>query len=159
MTIVVGGARSGIGKTALVCELIEKLDGVCAVKCSVSDRHTEAHIIVSEGILREKGKDTSLFYEAGATKVIMVRAPREKLGTIAPELERMVTGCRHVIIEGNTIAQYIHHDLIIYIDDEKGDERTKGSVITERMADIKLQAFNYDIQAVLDEIERLKNHT
>lgn len=163
MVIVVGGSHSGIGKTALICDLIEGLDGVCAVKCSVSDHHNGVQIIVSKNTLQEKGKDTRRFFDAGAKRVIMVQARREELGKIAlmlgRTLQRMVKRCRNIIVEGNSITQYIRPDLVIYLYDKKAGERTEGSIITERMADITLQAFNYDIQAVMEEIERFENHT
>ena len=152
MVIVVGGEHSGVGKTSLICDLIERLDGVCAIKCSVSGRYSGAKISVSKKGMQERGKDTGRFSDAGAERVIMVQAQRGELGKIAPTLERMVEGYRYVIVEGNSIIRHIRPDIVIYLYDGKSKQRTEGSIITERIADIKLHALDYDIGAVVDSI-------
>jgi molybdopterin-guanine dinucleotide biosynthesis protein len=154
MVIVVGGAHSGVGKTDLVCRLIERLKNVCAVKCVVSDRIPGASLVLSKQELEKKGKDTARYIAAGAKRAVMARAPRNELFKIASMLDPIAKKYRYLIIEGNSIVAHINPDHVIYIDDGSSAERTQGSRLVEAVCTVRLEAFDYDLETVIGSLER-----
>jgi molybdopterin-guanine dinucleotide biosynthesis protein len=154
MVIVVGSAHSGVGKTDLVCRLIERLENVCAVKCVVSDSTPEACLVLSKRELEKEGKDTERYIAAGADRVVMARAPRNELHKIASMLDEIANKYRYMIIEGNSIVTYVKPDHIIFIDDGSSAERTPGSRLVEAVCTLRLEAFDYDLETVIGSFER-----
>lgn len=154
MVIVVGGAYSGVGKTFLVCRLIERLENVCAVKCVVSDSTPGACFILSKRELEKDGKDTARYIATGAARVIMARTPRNELAKIASMLGPITTQYRYMVIEGNSIVAYMKPDHVVYIDDGSSAERTPSSRLVEAVCTVRLDAFDYDLEAVIDSLIR-----
>ncbi len=126
--VVVSGFSSNVGKTTLVCELLRRLRGWEAVKvtrghsrscgrdpeaCCVSD------LLRAEPVVRsgreanfEAGKDTGLFWEAGAANVhwVIVNDDRVEQG-IQEAIARVKSEA--VIIEGNSLLEFVTPDLAI----------------------------------------------
>src|SRR6185295_10972551 len=126
--VAVSGFSSNVGKTTLVCELLRRLPGWEAIKvtrghyrscgkdpagCCVSD------LLGNEPVIRsgrdanyEAGKDTALFWDAGASNVHWVivndeqveQGIREALGRVEAE---------GVVVEGNSFLDYIAADLSV----------------------------------------------
>ena len=93
-TIVVSGARSGIGKTYLAQKLLRNLEHWSALKVTVSRDSGCPHerscgvcpeikepfyIIRDENIINQTGKDTARLKVAGAKEVIWLKAKPEGL--------------------------------------------------------------------------------
>ncbi len=154
MVIVVGGAHSGVGKTGLVCRLIERLENVCAVKCVVSDSTPEACLVLSKPELEKEGKDTERYIAAGADRVIMARAPRNELHKIASMLDDIAKKYRYLIIEGNSIVAHMKPDHVIYLDDGSSAERTQGSCLVEEVCTLRIEAFDYGPETIIDSLKR-----
>jgi len=157
MVILIGGARSGIGKTKLICKLGNYVKDACAIKCLISDKINNVQIITDNEILNMNGKDTAKYLEAGIYRVVLIKSNRKCLGLIVKDLQALIAKYEYVLIEGNSIARYINPDMVIYIEDKSNANRTKGSFITESMADIKIKAFDYDINNVIEKIEEISN--
>jgi molybdopterin-guanine dinucleotide biosynthesis protein len=154
MVIVVGGAHSGIGKTELVCRLVERLDNVCAVKCVVSDKIEGASLVLSKQELEKEGKDTARYILASADRVVMARSPRSELVKIVSMLDAIAKKYRYMIIEGNSIVAHVNPDHIIFIDDGSSTERTPGSRLVEELCTVRIDAFDYDLDAVIGTLEK-----
>ena len=126
--VAVSGFSSNVGKTTLVCDLLQRLPGWEAIKltrghyrscgrdpvgCCVSDLLREEPVIRSgyEANYQE-GKDTGRFWDAGASNVhwVIVKDDQVEQG-IAQALKRVET--EGVIVEGNSFLDHVDADLTI----------------------------------------------
>jgi len=154
MLIVIGGAHSKVGKTKFICKLAENLKDVCAIKCSISEKIIDMQIIRDKESLDLNGKDTARYMRAGISNVLLIRANSKELFRVLDDIKILSSRYSYVLVEGNSIAEYIDPDMIIYIGDDNSSDRTRGSFITERKADIKIKAFRNHIDDVLKEINK-----
>jgi molybdopterin-guanine dinucleotide biosynthesis protein len=126
--VAVSGLSSNTGKTTLACELIRRLPGWEAIKltrghyrscgkdpsgCCVSDLLSEEPLIRSGREANyERGKDTGLFWDAGAANVHWVIVGEEQVEEgINRALARVKSA--GVIVEGNSFLDYITADFAI----------------------------------------------
>ena len=125
--IAVCGFSSNVGKTTLVCELLERLPGWEAIKltrghhrscgkepasCCVSELLGDEPTVSSGRENYETAKDTGRFWEAGATNVHWVIASDGQVEQgILQALARVKS--EGVVIEGNSFLDYIDADLIL----------------------------------------------
>jgi len=133
--VAVSGFSSNVGKTTLVCKLLEHLPGWEAIKitrghyrscgrdpqaCCVSDL-LEDYAVVRSGrdSNYQSGKDTGKFWDAGATNVhwVIVSDDQVEQG-IAEALSRVKA--EGVVIEGNSFLQYIDADVTIMCSRSEG---------------------------------------
>src|SRR5436853_3459475 len=126
--VAVSGFSSNVGKTTLVCELLQQLPGWEAIKltrgyyrscgrdpagCCVSDLLRDEPVVRSG---RESnyqiGKDTGHFWDAGAANVHWVIV---KDGQVAQGISEALARVEAdgVIIEGNSFLDYVEADLAI----------------------------------------------
>ncbi len=126
--VAVCGFSSNVGKTTLICELLQRLPGWEAIKltrghyrscgkdplgCCVSD------LLGDEALIRtgreqnyEAGKDTGRFWDAGASNVHWVIANDNQVEEgILKALERVTA--KAVLVEGNSFLDFIDADVII----------------------------------------------
>jgi molybdopterin-guanine dinucleotide biosynthesis protein len=113
----VGGCCSGVGKTTLICRLLEVLDGWGALKVSPVHRDPASppgaplvdHAL--EGVYRidtdpgDPGSDTGRFHGAGAARVAWLRSTPERLGLALDEALAGFSGMPGVVVEGNAPAR------------------------------------------------------
>ncbi len=109
----IGGDRSGSGKTLVASRLLRGLRGWGAIKCSPSELYTS--VIDDPEVLKEPGKDTARFLEAGAEGVVWVKAPRqdieEPLGIAAGKLSHL----KGILVEGNSAIEALKENLDVII--------------------------------------------
>lgn len=132
MIITVSGAHSGIGKTFLVEKLLRQLVGWSAIKvttikkgpcpkeiaCGVCERQEKSFTIISDAkTINQKGKDTQRMKQAGAKRVLWLRARPEGLRKGLKEALKNCKGGPGVIIEGTSVLRYVKPDLSLYIED------------------------------------------
>jgi molybdopterin-guanine dinucleotide biosynthesis protein len=126
--VAVSGFSSNVGKTTLVCELLRQLPGWEAIKltrghfrscgrdpagCCVSDLLGEEPLVRSGREANyEAGKDTGRFWDSGASNVhwVIVNDDQVERG-INEALARVKAD--GVIVEGNSLLEYIAADLAI----------------------------------------------
>jgi len=126
--VAVSGFSSNVGKTTLVCELLRQLPSWEAIKltrghyrscgrdpagCCVSDLlRDEPFIRSGREANYESGKDTGRFWDAGASNVhwLIVKDDQVEQG-IKETLTRIEA--EGVIVEGNSLLEYITPDLAI----------------------------------------------
>jgi molybdopterin-guanine dinucleotide biosynthesis protein len=113
----VGGCCSGVGKTTLICRLLEVFSGWGALKVSPAHRDPASRSGASlidhglEGTYRidtdpgEPGSDTGRFRAAGAARVAWLRSTPERLGFALDEALAGFTGMPGVVVEGNAPAR------------------------------------------------------
>ena len=126
--VAISGFSSNVGKTTLVCELLNHLPGWEAIKltrghyrscgrdpagCCVSDLLRDEPVIRSGREANyQAGKDTGHFWDAGASNVHWVIV---KDGQVAPGITEALAlvEADGVIVEGNSFLEYVKADLTI----------------------------------------------
>lgn len=134
--IVVGGQCSGVGKTALVVDLIRAMRGEkwTAVKITphggesgeggeeggaVPERHTFA---IREETDARGRTDTSRFLAAGAERALWVKTKAGRMGDALVALEKELAGAGNVIVESDGIVRWWKPDLyLMVVDPREGD--------------------------------------
>jgi molybdopterin-guanine dinucleotide biosynthesis protein len=131
ITLAVGGFASGVGKTTLMCELLQRAFpaweaikmtrghyrscGKSAHACCVS------HLLRDEPVIRsgrdetyKAGKDTGRYWDAGASNVHWVIVTDEQVEQgINLALERVKTP--GVLIEGTSFRQFVPADFTVLV--------------------------------------------
>lgn len=134
--LVVGGHARGVGKTALVVDVIRAFPEAAwtAVKISshghgawpeqTVDRDTAANGAVAElgAILEEEtdragGTDSSRFLAAGARRAFWLRARPGSLAEGMNLLRRALDGADNVIVESNAVLEFIRPELFLMVVD------------------------------------------
>jgi hypothetical protein len=139
--VAVSGFSSEVGKTTLMCDLLQAFPGWEAIKltrghyrscgrdphtCCVSDLLSDEPVIRSG---REQnyavGKDTGRFWDAGAANVhwVIVTDEQVEQGT-KQAVERVIAP--GVFIEGNSILDFIQADFVLMVSRASGG-KIKGS--------------------------------
>ena len=126
--VAVSGFSSNVGKTTLVCELLQQLPGWEAIKltrghyrscgrdpagCCVSDLLRDEPVVRSGRAANyQVGKDTGRFWDAGASNVHWVIVKDDQVARgISEALARVAAD--GVIVEGNSFLEYVKADLTI----------------------------------------------
>lgn len=128
--IAVGGLTSNVGKTTLLCELLQAFPGWEAIKttrghyrscgkdphtCCVSDLlETEPVIRSGRELTYAAGKDTGRYWDAGAVNVHWLIATDEQVATGIQNAVGRVKA-RGVLIEGNSFAEYVQPDFFVMV--------------------------------------------
>lgn len=132
MLVVVGGHSRNIGKTSVAAGLIAATRelGWTALKITqfghgmCSSTGEECHCAVEDpahpyAITREYGEesgtDTARFLEAGATEAYWVRARIGALDEAVPELRKLIADRPFVLMESNSILEFIQPDLYLSV--------------------------------------------
>ena len=141
--VVVGGSTRNIGKTSVMAGLIAALrerswtaikitqygHGICSADGKACDCATADHTIaISEERDRSGKSDSSRYLVAGAKRSLWVRTQQGELFEAMPRLRREIAGAGDVIIESNSILQFMRPDLFVSVldpavEDFKGSAR------------------------------------
>ena len=141
MIVAVSGLSSNTGKTTLVCDLLRRLPGWEAIKvtrghyrscgkdpqgCCVSDLLRDEPLIRSgRADNYEVGKDTGMFWDAGAANVHWVIVGEDQVEAgIKRALSRVTAS--GVIVEGNSFLDYVTADFALMCA-RAGENKTKAS--------------------------------
>ena len=146
LVVGIGGYTSDVGKTTLVCELLEAFPGWEAIKTTRGhyrscgkDPHAccVSHLLSSEPLVRSGreatyavGKDTGRYWDAGAANVHWLIATDEQIEPgIREALSRVQT--EGVFVEGNSFAQFVDVDFFVMVrrDDEAKIKKSAKSVL------------------------------
>jgi molybdopterin-guanine dinucleotide biosynthesis protein len=136
-TITISGSHANVGKTKLAEKLFKILNGWSGLKVTVmhngkcptgrdcgacNELDSEFSIINNKNVLNEKGKDTQRFINAGAKKVLWLKARPHGLRKGLKKAMSMLKGAHGLIIEGTSVLKYIEPDLAILV-------KKKGSIL------------------------------
>jgi hypothetical protein len=129
--VVIGGHSRSVGKTSVVAGLIAALPefnwtalkitqfghGICSADgkpcdCDTGDDHFRA---LSDEKDVSGETDTSRFLVAGAARSIWVRTRQGKLADAMPDIQRKIAGAENVIMESNSIMQFLTPDLYLTV--------------------------------------------
>jgi len=120
--ILIGGSKSGVGKTTLAAALIKALGRTAAIKCSIDSGYDPAEVVGSDDpSIREPGKDTAQLWSAGARPVVWVKATRQNFGDVFPQVLEKVGHPTRLLIEGNIALEHVRPTLVIFLQGALGE--------------------------------------
>jgi molybdopterin-guanine dinucleotide biosynthesis protein len=129
----IGGGHSGAGKTKTACEVLKRSKGWGAIKFTKTSFYSS--ITDDQENLSDKGKDTALFLEAGAGKVLWVQSSGDELPETASLAIQMLEDYPVIVIEGNSMIEAVAPDIVVFVAGDK--KRFKpGAERVLSMADI-----------------------
>ncbi len=131
-TVVVGGHSRNIGKTSVVAGIVAALadrdwtavkitqygHGVCSESgepCGCAPEHPECPFTITEEQDRHGRGDTCRFLAAGACRALWVRTAIGSLDAAMPALRQALAGDQHVIIESNSVLEFLAPDLYLVV--------------------------------------------
>ena len=158
--IAVGGLTSNVGKTTLLCELLQAFPGWEAIKttrghyrscgkdphaCCVSDLLEDEPLIRSgRELTYERGKDTGRYWDAGAVNVHWVIATDDQVATgIEKALSRVKA--EGVLIEGNSFTEFVEPDFFVMV--ARPDERKIKATARKALSGVSPFYFSGEIEA------------
>ena len=142
----IGGFTSEVGKTTLLCNLLERFPGWEAIKTTRGhyrscgkDPHTccVSHLLQDKPLIKsgkvetyEPGKDTGRYWDSGAANVHWVIATDDQLEDGIKEALSRVTS-EGVFIEGNSFSSYVQPDFFVMVAraDRRQIKRTARNVL------------------------------
>jgi hypothetical protein len=149
MLVAVGGHSRNIGKTSVVAGLIRALPqwnwtamkitqfghGVCSVSgkgcdCCLQTEH--AYAITEEAA--PGPSDTGRFLAAGARSSYWVRTAMGQLGCALPAIRKVLASCENLIVESNSIGQFLTPDdlYLVVLDGAQSDFKASSRRFLER---------------------------
>ncbi|MDP2168760.1 MAG: hypothetical protein Q8J64_10570 [Thermodesulfovibrionales bacterium] len=153
LSVGIGGSRSGAGKTTFACSLLRGLSLTGqwgAIKYTKTLLYSS--IIDAPEMLRQEGKDTARFLEAGAGSVLWVQSPHPALSeTLEAAAERLYL-FEGIIIEGNGAIEVLRPDIVIFIF-KAGEGLKPGAENVLRMADIVLRTGRIPVEGCVNYIK------
>ncbi len=131
--ISVTGAHSRVGKTTLCSILLNEFRGFGAIKFTKTPLY--ASLTDDIKILNQKGKDTGIFLESGAERVIWIQSPYYELENILKTALGRMADLKGVVIEGNSPVDFLNPHLIVFIIGVDGEIKPSALEVSKK-ADI-----------------------
>jgi hypothetical protein len=118
----VGGCSSGVGKTSLICRLLESLPGWGALKTTPVHRRPcpdpatcpachglegRWQIRTDPAYLLRERSDTFRYREAGAARIAWLKSRPDDLGAGIEEAIGLFSGLPGVLVEGNSFTRHL----------------------------------------------------
>lgn len=128
--ILVTGAHSAVGKTTLCSILLQSLIGFGAIKFTKTPFY--ASVIDDENILKQEGKDTAVFLESGAERVVWIQSPHDGLEDALNVALNKMTELKGVVVEGNSPAGFLKPRLTIFVIGEDGEIKPSALKLAEK---------------------------
>lgn len=146
--ISITGTASGVGKTAVACFLIKNTPGISALKittkhegncprhsdCTLCETMQHPYTITWDAhLINRAGKDTALFKDAGARKVIWLQTHSEYLKTGIDVALSYFQKNDLILVEGNSFLHSHDADLSILVATprEKKIKRSTRQIISK----------------------------
>jgi len=162
MIVVVGGHSRNIGKTSVVAGIISAFPekhwtavkitqfghGVCSAdgetcECSTDPDHPFA---LTREASSTSGTDTARYLAAGAGESLWLRTRTGELGFAMPALRRVVERSRYLIVESNSVLQFLRPDLyLVVVDPSNNDFKPSSRLYLDRADALLLPAPSVDI--------------
>jgi molybdopterin-guanine dinucleotide biosynthesis protein len=124
LSIGIGGAHSGSGKTEVASLLLQRLRGWGAIKYTKTELYCS--IIDDPYILSMEGKDTRRLLDSGAARVLWLKSPPHDLSNVLQLSIDRLSDLKGIVVEGNSAIEFMKPDIIIFISGNN-TERIKES--------------------------------
>ncbi|MCF8001867.1 MAG: molybdopterin-guanine dinucleotide biosynthesis protein MobB [Halanaerobiales bacterium] len=157
--ILVSSKRKGLGKTTLIEKIIKNLKGdIIVIKSSIHDKYDGFKLIEEKEIIEEDNTDTSIFNKAGAQKVYYLKSNKESLKEGMKNSLNNIKDYDYLLVEGNSIIEFINFNLIFYLDKRGGDKKDSAEMCKNRADVIINRDKEQKIEFNLDKISCFKAH-
>ena len=117
--VVVGGQARKVGKTSVITGLITALSGYewTAIKITPHEHKppVEQPFSVSEELYTSTATDTGRYLAAGAAKALLLSVGQARLIDAVPYVQRAIASAKNVLIESNSIVEYLKPDVYIVV--------------------------------------------
>jgi hypothetical protein len=157
MLIAVGGNSRSVGKTSVMCGIIQGAPEAhwLAIKItqyghSVCNRDGEpcecapkglAHPYALDEQTAADETDSGRYLAAGAHRSYWLRTAQGDLGHALPVLKELLTGARHVIVESNSILRFFEPGLYVAVlDFSNADMKDSARLYMDRAGAIYLKS-------------------
>jgi hypothetical protein len=141
--LVVGGHSRGIGKSALVVDLIRAFPEASWVAVKITPHPhqqfssaraaAEPAFTLQEEHDRKNRTDTSRFLLAGAGRAFWLQVKPERFAEALPALMAELAGARNIIVEGNAILSCLRPALyLLVLDPSRAEFKESAGVYLER---------------------------
>lgn len=148
--VVVGGHSRNIGKTSLACGIIAATKewnwtavkitlfghGICSADgepCSCSVDDPDHPFVINEEHDAAGEHDTGRMLRAGARRALWVRAPQGALADAIPALRERLGDDKRVLIESNTVLDYMCSDVYLsLLDFSQPDFKASSARLLDR---------------------------
>lgn len=142
--VLVSGKSKSSGKTTFIINMLKNLRGdVCVIKSTIHDKYSDFKLIDDDKIIMMEDTDTAKFIKSGATKVYFLKSNKKNLKKGIEKNIKNITDFDYLIVEGNSIIDYINFNLIFYLDKEGGDKK-ESAVKCENKSDIIIGRNGYE---------------
>ena len=172
IVIGVGGFASNVGKTTLLCQLLQAFPGWEAIKTTRGhyrscgkDPHAccVSHLLAAEPVIRsgheatyEPAKDTGRYWDAGASNVHWMIATDDQVEAgISQALARVKA--EGVFVEGNSFARFVPVDFFVMVrrSDDNKIKKSAKQVLDDADAIYVSEADSQDLQSLIDRIRSM----
>lgn len=126
--VVIGGQASGVGKTGVICALIEAMPerrwtAIKITQCSHGGADTKkcdceldgAKFAISEELIADASADSSRYLAAGAVRSLWVRALPGYLADAMPAIREAIGNAPNSILESNSVLEFLKPDVYALI--------------------------------------------
>ena len=133
--ITVSGSHKGVGKTALSETLLANLPRFTAIKITMSAQ--DIGLYDDAGHLMVPDTDTYRMKKSGAEKVLWIRTTEDEItGLMIKALKRVGDKNSRLLIEGNSILQYINPTLACFVTTASIDSMKPSRIKALKKADL-----------------------
>ena len=137
MLVAIGGQCRNVGKTSLICSVIEATAEVGWIAIKISrNRHGAAieGARLDEELNREAENDTGRFLRAGARRAFWIRAPGTDMGPAAEHMRRLME-LGPCIVESNSLLAVMRPDLYFLVMNPALDDVKESALRFGALAD------------------------
>lgn len=138
--VVVGGSGRNVGKTALICGLIEATPELRWTAVKISTHLHEKSSPLWEETTSGLETDTARYLSAGARRAFLITATDAQIPALIQQLEATLAMPRSLIFESNRIVDWVQPDLCLAVTSSptiSGSADDQGKPSFERFLHLK----------------------
>jgi len=151
--VVIGGQTRGVGKTSVVCGLIEAMPERqwTAVKMSVHGHSAEVEVL--EETTSGRDKDSERYLAAGAVRSFYISVPERGLWRAIPRLLDILAEAKDAIVESASVLEYLRPELALAVVDPVADDVKDSLRLMAERFDAVVAIRSADFTGALRELE------
>lgn len=154
--LLVGGHSRGVGKTALVVELLRGLDWPLVATVKVSAHRHGIATVIHEDHTPSPHTSTGRCLEAGADRAFLCRCPDNRLEDAARLVRELCEGGSDVIVESNRMAAWVEASLTFFVaSDRIADWKTSSAVCLPQADAVVMSAHTRFVPGAASRVTRL----
>jgi len=157
-TIVIGGQARDIGKTTVAAGIIAALPEFNWTAIKITGFGPEETARYGNGFQlqeehgAEQPTDSSRFLQASARRAFWLRVPFGKLGEAMPAFCRATAGAENLIVESNSILEFVEPDLyLVAVDSARSEfKQTARRFLDRADAFVEVSSFKFQVPSLAE---------